>query len=520
MRVCWLHAWVLALAPGFVGFGANALGQPANDLCEDCMVIAPADLPLFFGGVMNNTATDDIDVSCNDPASPVTRFGLWYCFTPAQDCRLRIEVLTSEPGQVAAVFTGPACATLSEIACAEPFGGSTGDAVHVTAGVTYRILVGEWSSSTTPDPTPLSFRFHCFDPIPLPFFEDFENPGGPAELPEGWAVSGFPEVLWHIAENGECLSETRMGAYNHGPEVCDYDTGDNNLGRLKSPPLAMTGDPPFTLLFDYKRVVDPLGNDNTCVLIVMADNSATDTLACPIDNSGTLQFAQMDIPSPNFWRGREVRIEFSLFADSFSFNTPGWFVDNVEVLNSGPGPANDRCTDATVVCPGPYDGSTSGSSNDGSSSCDPSPWDVNRDVWFRYTPSSSGTLTADTCGSTLDTVLSVYSGCPGNEIDELTCNDDSPACGASSSQSQVTLTVTGGTTYYIRVSGNGSASGAFVLNLSGPACSDPTIPTVSEFGAVVMVLLLVTGGTLVFGRRRVRRGETCRAGRCPDLSGC
>ncbi len=34
------------------------------------------------------------------------------------------------------------------------------------------------------------------------FFEDSEA-GDPLE--DGWTVTGTPEVLWHIAEDGECL---------------------------------------------------------------------------------------------------------------------------------------------------------------------------------------------------------------------------------------------------------------------------------------------------------------------------
>ncbi len=187
----------------------------------------------------------------------------------------------------------------------------------------------------------LAFNSVSFSQEQTLLLEDFET-GDP--LPEGWTVEGFPVALWHIAENGECLAETRMGAYNHGQGGCDYNTGDNNFGRLKSPPFVVTGDPPFTLSFDYIRSVDPFG-DGACVWIVKADNSTSQGIECVTDNSGTAQFSEMQVPNPSFWGGQEVRIEFEFFADPNGNNNPGWFVDNVEVRNSSPEPPVPAVTD-------------------------------------------------------------------------------------------------------------------------------------------------------------------------------
>ncbi|MEE9295273.1 MAG: IPTL-CTERM sorting domain-containing protein [Phycisphaerae bacterium] len=162
------------------------------------------------------------------------------------------------------------------------------------------------------------------------FFEDFET-GDP--LPEGWTVTGNPEILWHIAEDGECLAQTQMGAYNLGPGACDYNTGGTSFGRLKSPPFFLTGDPPYTLSFQFIRQVDS-GGDNTCATIEDVNSPASEGLGCPTDNSGTLQSAEVQIPNSPAWAGREVTIEFQFIANQFGNNNPGWFVDNVEVRNS------------------------------------------------------------------------------------------------------------------------------------------------------------------------------------------
>ncbi len=178
------------------------------------------------------------------------------------------------------------------------------------------------------------------------FFEDFET-GDP--LQEGWTVEGIPVVLWHIAEDGECLSETRMGSYNRAPACCDYAVGcptcgrcgfcgaacSGHQGRLKSPPFLVTGEPIFTLFFDYKRSVNPSG-DSSCVEIVDVETGVSDVLGCAEDNSGTLQPAEMQVPDSLFWAGRAVRIEFCSRAGLSGSNNPGWFVDNVEFRNSSP----------------------------------------------------------------------------------------------------------------------------------------------------------------------------------------
>ncbi len=125
--------------------------------------------------------------------------------------------------------------------------------------------------------------------------------------------------------------------------------------------------------------------------------------------------------------------------------------------------SNDLCENAIPICNGTVSGSTAGANSDGSASCGAS--SSSPDVWYSYTPGTSGAVTVDTCGSPYDTVLSIHTGCPGTSGNQLACNDDT--CGL---QSQVSTTVVGGTTYWIRVSGYNGLSGDFTLILSGPDC--------------------------------------------------
>jgi hypothetical protein len=105
-------------------------------------------------------------------------------------------------------------------------------------------------------------------------------------------------------------------------------------------------------------------------------------------------------------------------------------------------------------------------------------------VWFKYTPASSGSIHLETCDSSYDTVLSVHTGCPGTTSNQVGCNDNTGwfgDCGwLPTDQSALTVSVTAGTTYYIRVSGASGDTGAYALYFeSGPACvpADTTPPS-------------------------------------------
>jgi hypothetical protein len=91
------------------------------------------------------------------------------------------------------------------------------------------------------------------------------------------------------------------------------------------------------------------------------------------------------------------------------------------------------------------------------------------DVFFRFTPDSSGNFRIDTCsGPALDTVVSIHSACPVSSANLLACNDDAgPTCTAGNNNSAITsLALSSGQTYFIRVAGYSEgtpATGSFTL---------------------------------------------------------
>ncbi len=125
-----------------------------------------------------------------------------------------------------------------------------------------------------------------------------------------------------------------------------------------------------------------------------------------------------------------------------------------------PPPNNDNCVPPVILTPGVvYTQTNIGATNGGSASCVSNSY---RDVWFALVTECPGTMRISTCGSSFDTVLSVYN----NEINcaaltQIACNDD--ACGT---RSIVEFPVTVATGYRIRVASfSSTASGEGTINI-------------------------------------------------------
>ncbi len=140
-----------------------------------------------------------------------------------------------------------------------------------------------------------------------------------------------------------------------------------------------------------------------------------------------------------------------------SENPPGCLLDV-----SGAAPPNDSFSGATTVTPsssGSYSVTedTSGATTSGSdpalpSTCTSSAADNGdaNSVWFKYTPSANTTISADTIGSSYDTILSVWSGTSTSNLSSVACNDDIVS-GINRVSEISDLTLSAGTTYYFMV---------------------------------------------------------------------
>ncbi|HEX2837557.1 MAG TPA: hypothetical protein VHN77_05470 [Phycisphaerales bacterium] len=128
-------------------------------------------------------------------------------------------------------------------------------------------------------------------------------------------------------------------------------------------------------------------------------------------------------------------------------------------------PANDVCANAQWAAAGiTYTGDTTLATDDGTSSCGTS--SASPDVWYKYKPQTSGSVTVATCGSAYDTVVSVHSACGLTNISGA-CNDDACAGGGGNLGSSIAVNMTAGTTYLVRVTGYNGSVGTYNLLITG-----------------------------------------------------
>ncbi len=169
-------------------------------------------------------------------------------------------------------------------------------------------------------------------------------------------------------------------------------------------------------------------------------------------------------------------------------------------------PANDLCANAQEITgAGVIQGRTTAATNDGTTQfCGAA---TSPDVWYSYTATAANagqSIILDTCASTsgLDTVITAFTGsCSGPQ---LSCNDNSTGCGTGT-QSRLTIPLTVGQTYIIRVAGKNGTTGAFVLTVgitvpppgpnSGPDIIVGDVSDAASYGAVGSISAYAYGTT-------------------------
>lgn len=206
----------------------------------------------------------------------------------------------------------------------------------------------------------------------------------------------------------------------------------------------------------------------TGTLSVDTCGSEFDTVLTAYDSCGGAELACDD----NSGCGNTSQISFAVTPNTSYLlrvagvgGATGKVVITASVLPSGSSrPANDSCANATQVGDGTFSSSTEFATTDGFASCVTSVAS-GKDIWWKYVAPSTGTATLDTLGSdpNFDTVLAVFDACDGNT---LKCNDDADS---STLGSRVTLSVTQGTSYLVRVAGSLGLTGNVTLTIKTTA---------------------------------------------------
>jgi hypothetical protein len=134
-------------------------------------------------------------------------------------------------------------------------------------------------------------------------------------------------------------------------------------------------------------------------------------------------------------------------------------------------PANDTCANASVAVEGsnPFD-NTFANTDWGVPSCGFNGVPFTKDVFFTFTPATTGFWSLETCSGSapFDTGIEVFDGCPDAGGTQIACNDDGAGCAALASS--LVFEGTAGVTYTILVGGYNGAAGATELVIAAGAC--------------------------------------------------
>ncbi|MGE0479095.1 MAG: serine protease [Phycisphaerae bacterium] len=261
-------------------------------------------------------------------------------------------------------------------------------------------------------------------------------------------------------------------ATNDGTATCGASATNRDVWFTFTAPAGCTG----TLAVDTCGTNDaPGANLGTDTVLAAFDACGGTQLACNDDHPGANPCTGE--VSPNYdsritvsmVAGQNVRIRLSHF--SGSLNAGNYILNYSYTIGGGPPPANDNCANANLLTgsSGQRTGNLCDATNDGSSSCRPTP--LNRDVWFRYTNTAAcdRLLTVDTCGTVgsggIDAVVNAFTACGGIEIG---CNDDFGGPGCNALDSRLSVVVASGASVVVRLSHFGGAigNGSYILNYS------------------------------------------------------
>ncbi|MDE0960873.1 MAG: hypothetical protein OSB09_08840, partial [Planctomycetota bacterium] len=333
----------------------------------------------------------------------------------------------------------------------------------VTAGTTYMVQLGGW-----------------------------QGPGGTGTLDvslvsaaEGNCADGIDDDCDGLTDcddsdcagSIDCSNDDCSGAYPVGEGVHAYDTSAGSTDGPTDCDSDMSNDHWFLYSPSANGVATidtclQTGTDTDSVLIVY-DGAA----GCPTAGGACIASSDDGCGASGYMSSVSIGVEAG---NTYLIQLGGWQgPGGTGDLSIGLVPCTtDACCGAAAIGEGAHAYDTSAGTTSGTAACDV---DMGNDTWFAYTASGTGTATLSTCGQTGtdgDSVLIVYDSCANANGACLVSNDD--GCGASGYMSEVSLAVTGGTTYMVQLGGWAGPGGTGTLDVS-------LVTPASCEGAIAMV---------------------------------
>jgi hypothetical protein len=412
---------------------------PTNDDCADATPIS-----------VGSTVTADLSCATTDGSADCVSSSsrdVWYSYTPSCSHTLQLDTCDSTLDTVLSVYAGD-CSNPQQIACDDddPAGHcanirSSWIEVPVTGGERYLIRVAMFGSA---EPGSFTLNVRTLEPTHDSCATALPVSEGPTSF-DGRCAQGI---------NGIYCNE-----YFHVPGTWFVYTA-TCTGRV---------------------LVDYCDSAQTDTVYLSAFAGDCGNFYCV--GSGGLY------PTSNCPQNSEVFSFDAVSGDSYwicytQYGGVGYGSGTITIRQERP--ANDSCANAAPLTEGTLSGSTACAAPDGSASCGSS--DQSPSVWYNWTAPCDGSLTLDTCGTSFDTVLTVYRGGCG-AFQELACNDDDfTVCPPANRVSRISLPVVSGAVYTIRVSGYQGAAGEFTLNVQSALADNFTCDTTAPLSGDVIEL--------------------------------
>ena len=231
----------------------------------------------------------------------------------------------------------------------------------------------------------------------------------------------------------------------------------------------------FTPDYDGEIVIDVTADDFDVEVAVYTGGCGSFSCVANADINGTGGTEQVII---DVTMGTQYWVNAGAYYSALDHQETGNLTINV---NYNP-PANDVCTDATEInCGDVLDGTNIGATGTGLTNCDLNANSTG--VWYHFTPTNGGGVTAIWTTADFDTKLVVYSGTCGS-LSCLAYDDDT-----NGNQPYIEIETLPETDYYIYVAGYSSYTGAFSLNV---ACTTPVNDEAT--GAILMDVNTIDAG--------------------------
>lgn len=425
---------------------------------------------LLFSGCLFGYA------SVTGPAAHAATVDRPHCPDPATDCEAPLWLEKSvapslvAPGETITYtlrLTNQTTATLADLVLTDTLPVGLRNLTASDGGLTSDGVI-HWPATTLPPGATITRTLHAqVDPAlaqpPVLFFDDMERDNR-------WAATG----LWQrMTDDGPCANSYSPGAswYYGQSSDCTYDTGGPTAGELTmiAPITLPAGESKLT--FWSWQSTEPFEEYDRPVVRISTDGVTFTDLWYWADNTATWQLISVDISA---YAGQLIWLQFALDTRDEQHNHyPGWYVDDVQVVQATPFLVNQATATAAtgitatatvtviVVPPPSHDDfaqrrlingpnfhdwlettTATVAADDPVAPCIDD--QGGRTVWYEVTPVVASYLRVETIGSNYPTLVTVWTGAR-ESLTNVACLKPTPPDDA------LLLALDAGVTYYLAV---------------------------------------------------------------------